>query len=227
MTCLEVSPVDEQFISCSRDNTVRLWDLKSAQPQGLLNINSPSLAAFDPSGIIFAVASQAGNQGTIHLFDLRNYDKAPFTSFTVKDDAFLQSFGYPPVMPEWSKLEFSNDGKRILVGTRGNAHYLLDAFTGDMQLRLQRQAPTKPRKETSGDVCFSPDGRYVLGGNGQKNIVVWDSMQRTEPVRDGKIPTIWPVNTLEYSKDMVGTIAFNPRHAMLATANKEVVSIIQ
>lgn len=221
VNCLELSPVDEQFISCSRDNTVRVWDLKSTQNQGLLNIPSPSLVAFDPSGIIFAVASQP--LGSVYLYDLRNYDKAPFKTFSIKDDQFLQQFGYPPVMPDWTKLEFSNDGKKVLLGTKGVAHYVLDAFEGHMLMRLQRQAPTRLRAETSGDVCFSPDGRYVLGGQGTKDVLIWDTNARPEP-GPGK-GTLWPFHTLGYGKDAASVVAFNPRHALLATASKDVVSI--
>lgn len=70
-------------------------------------------------------------------------------------------------MPDWIKMEFSNDGKLILIGTRGECHYLLDAFTGELQSRLTGQIPVNgdPKSITSGDVCFTPDARYVIGGN--------------------------------------------------------------
>lgn len=100
------------------------------------------------------------------LYDLRNYDKEPFSVFPVSDDSYLQNFSYPPRMPEFSKLEFSNDGKSILVGTTGGVHYVVDAFAGGIKARLVDHQSTNAPGLTSGDVCFTPDGRYVIGGNG-------------------------------------------------------------
>lgn len=67
-------------------------------------------------------------------------------------------------MPEFSKLEFSNDGKSILVGTTGGVHYILDAFQGAMKGRLIDHTANVIPGLSSGDVCFTPDGRYVIGG---------------------------------------------------------------
>jgi COMPASS component SWD2 len=67
-------------------------------------------------------------------------------------------------MPEFSRLEFSNDGKSILVGTNGGVHYILDAFQGGIKARLIDHTPANLPGLSSGDVCFTPDGRYVLGG---------------------------------------------------------------
>lgn len=98
------------------------------------------------------------------LYDLRNYDKEPFSFFPISDDAYLQTLSYPPRMPEFSRLEFSNDGKSILVGTTGGVHYILDAFAGAIKARLINHNANTPSGLTSGDVCFTPDGRYVIGG---------------------------------------------------------------
>jgi COMPASS component SWD2 len=68
-------------------------------------------------------------------------------------------------MPEFSRLEFSNDGKSILVGTNGGVHYILDAFAGGIKARLIDHSPSNLPGLSSGDVCFTPDGRYVVGGN--------------------------------------------------------------
>ena len=98
------------------------------------------------------------------LYDLRNYDKEPFDTFRIEDDEYLQRLSYPPRMPEFSKIEFSNDGKSILVGTQAGVHYVLDAFKGEMKARLVDHAPNTTSTLSSGDVCFTPDGRFVVGG---------------------------------------------------------------
>jgi COMPASS component SWD2 len=98
------------------------------------------------------------------LYDLRNYDKEPFSIFPLSDDTYLQNLSYPPRMPEFSKLEFSNDGKSILVGTTGGVHYILDAFQGAMKGRLIDHTANTINGLSSGDVCLTPDGRYVISG---------------------------------------------------------------
>jgi COMPASS component SWD2 len=67
-------------------------------------------------------------------------------------------------MPEFTKLEFSNDGKSILIGTTGGVHYILDAFAGAMKARLIDHQASSINGLSSGNVCFTPDGRYVVGG---------------------------------------------------------------
>lgn len=37
----------------------------------------------------------------------------------------------------FTSLKFSNDGKRLLIGTAGNVHYVVDAFSGDLVARLE------------------------------------------------------------------------------------------
>ncbi|KAG4306372.1 hypothetical protein PORY_000360 [Pneumocystis oryctolagi] len=211
---LDMSPLDDHFISSSLDNSVRLWDLRSSICHGLLNISSPCLTAFDPAGVIFAVASYS--LSSILLYDLRNYDKEPFSTFTLNDDGFLSKISYPPRMPDWIKMEFSNDGKLILIGTRGECHYLLDAFSGELQSRLTGQIPVNgdPKSITSGDMCFTPDARYVIGASGDKNLVIWDVKQTS---RSKSLTPIQILNSGNIGPAKV--VTFNPRKMMLATAN--------
>jgi len=158
------------------------------------------------------------------LYDLRNYDKQPFTTFTVTDDAFLSSFSYPPRMPAWSKLEFSNDGKLMLLGTRGHAHYVIDSFaenTSKFLYRVHRpRGPTTPNKtETSGDVCFTPDGRYIVGGQGDRGVSVWDTVMPPDEKKNLK-PV---VDLADNGRSMASCVAFNPRHNLFGSAHKEAI----
>lgn len=69
---LEMSPVDDKFLSGSIDDTVRLWDLRTPHCQGIMNIMGHPCVAFDPTGVLFGVAL---NSRFIRLYDLRNYEK--------------------------------------------------------------------------------------------------------------------------------------------------------
>lgn len=80
-----MSPTDEVFISCSLDNTMRLWDLRTQPCQvswaaraewtsllskGSLNNSSAAIAAFDRTGMAFGIAFGAK---MLKLFDIRQY----------------------------------------------------------------------------------------------------------------------------------------------------------
>ncbi|KAG7140217.1 WD repeat-containing protein 82-B like [Verticillium longisporum] len=229
VTCLAVHPGTDNFISCAKDDTVRLWDIKSKQWCGQLFLNQPTLAAYDPSGNVFGVASPAS--GSVLLYDCRNFDKAPFAVFDVVDA--VRSVDKDFSMKGWTKLEFSNDGKHILLGTRGNGHFLLDAFDGHLKAYLRKpEGGTRRRAagesaegfgadegsspESSGDCSFTVDGRYVLSGS-KKDVLAWDTQgtPSDEQVLD-------PLTVLEDKRE-AAVLAWNPRYNFFATADQEVL----
>ncbi|CAG8925465.1 unnamed protein product [Penicillium salamii] len=223
VTCLALSPASDAFVSCSKDDTVTLWDLNSRNPQGKLEVATPYLSAFDNSGAVIAIASQSTS--TVLLYDFRNFDKAPFSTF----DLAPWEERYTPSTRgrAWTRLEFSNDGKSLLLGTDYHGHYVLDAYEGNVKAFLTgkggpsgRAAPvsTTGKPLGQGDACFSPDGRFVVGGNGdQPNLLMWDINQASEAD-----PLLQPAHHLPYSKP-TAMVEWNPRYNMIASADKEIV----
>ena len=65
---LSMSPIDDTFISGSMDKSLRLWDLRSPNCQGMMHVGGRPVAAFDPEGLIFAAGI---NSEMIKLYDLR------------------------------------------------------------------------------------------------------------------------------------------------------------
>ncbi|KAE8444868.1 hypothetical protein EG329_014116 [Mollisiaceae sp. DMI_Dod_QoI] len=232
VTCLSLHPGQDTFLSCSYDNTLRIWDCATKNVAGRLDLHGAYLTAWDPSGHVFAVASPTA--AAIVLYDFRNFDKAPFASFDMLPHGTEMGEG---MNRGWNKLEFSNDGKHLLLGTAGNSHFLLDAFDGHVKASLRRDRggvrrlgpgdhnsenmdPTSSEylHQSTGDCCFSPDGRYVLSGTRQRNVLVWETLASS--TETSKV--VAPVHELEYAGD-TALMAFNPRYNMLATADKEVV----
>jgi COMPASS component SWD2 len=241
----------DSFVSASaEDGSVRIWDLNSPHASGRLNFVSPNLVAFDPSANVLAVSSGAAQ--SILLYDFRMYDKEPFATFDMLSDDKLVAPGLGLNTPDWTKLEFSNDGKSLLVGTNGRGHFLLDAFDGSLKHLLVRSAggphrlaagetPTPPSDGapstsadtplSSGDVTFTPDGRYVLSGQaGKPDVLVYDAHkppQRANGTGDAPSVALMPEFELEASGTNgvveTGVLAFNPRFNMFASADKEVV----
>ena len=90
---LECSPIDDGFMSGSMDRTVRLWDLRTPNCRGLLNLPAAPVIAYDTSGLVFAVG--VNHYSRILLYDQANYDKAPFLVITLHDPT-LSLISYPP-----------------------------------------------------------------------------------------------------------------------------------
>jgi COMPASS component SWD2 len=72
VTALEMNPMTDTFLSASQDGTIRLWDLRSDNCQGVLHLNGPGIVGWDQAGEVFAVG-HAGNE--IRLYALESFDK--------------------------------------------------------------------------------------------------------------------------------------------------------
>ncbi|KAI8805636.1 WD40-repeat-containing domain protein [Cladochytrium replicatum] len=192
VTSLDISPTDDQFISASQDSSVRLWDLRSSHAHGQLNIGHDKNAcvAFDQEGIVFGVgiASKA-----VKLYDVRNYSQGPFATFTLEEPTI-----------EWVSVKFSNDGKSILISTRGEVMYLLDAFSGAIQNKLTGHE----NRGLSLDGCFTPDCQYVICGSSDGFIHFWNK-------ETGNLE-----NSLEGHREPITMVGFNPKFMMLASAEQ-------
>lgn len=187
------------------------------------------LAAWDPSGNVFAVASPIAQ--SVLLYDFRNFDKEPFATFDILEIA--HGVGSNAISKGWSKIEFSNDGKHLLLGTTGDGHFLIDAFDGHLKSYLKRDRggtrrlgagernsdgidPNDALLPSTGDCAFTPDGRYVLSGLKRENVAVWDTLASASEKRST------PIHELEF-KNEAAVLAVNPRYNFFATGDKEVV----
>lgn len=222
VTSLAVSPGSDSFISCSKDDTIAVWDLGSRNVQGRLKLATPYLVAFDPSACVIAVATQSTS--SILLYDFRNYDKAPFATFDLSP--YEEKYTPSTRGRAWTRLEFSNDGNQLLVGTDYHGHFVLDAFSGSIRAFLVgkngspgRAAPvsTTGKPLGQGDACFSPDGRFVFGGSGDHHdLLVWDTQQA--PDANGLLQ---PTCKLP-GRGRTAVIEYNPRYNVFASADKEI-----
>lgn len=234
---LEVSPIDDGFMSGSVDRTVRLWDLRTPTCRGLLHLPSSPLVAYDHSGLVFAVA--INNFSRILLYDMNNYDKEPFLTMTVEDPTLAQ-ITFPPRQIFMTSLAFSSNGKYLLVGTSGDAHYIIDAFEGHLLAKLEGHVGLErgklgatlgvnPTKGISGEeVGWTPDSKFVVSGSLDGKICIWDTQNlpnyANEDIDLARAPLrLQPCSTLDGHPGPSRCVRFNPRFAMMVTAGSELV----
>ncbi|OQR78781.1 WD repeat-containing protein 82-like [Tropilaelaps mercedesae] len=185
------SPVDDMFLSGSLDRTLRLWDVRSPNCQGFMQLNGRPVGNFDPEGLIFAVGL---NSESIKLYDLRTFDKGPFNTFKLPQDKDF----------DWTGLKFSPDGKTILISTNGTVIHLVDAFNGNS---LQKFTGFANSRRIPLEASFSPDSQFVFSGSSDGCVHAWNADTGT------KLAMLRAEHT-----GPVGCVQFNPKYMMLASA---------
>lgn len=202
---IQVSPLNDTFLSASYDESVRLWDLRISKSQAIVPSLVPSCIAYDPSGLVFALGNPENNE--LGLYNLKQLKNGPFLVIKVK-----------PGFTQWNKLEFSNDGKYLLLGSSAGRQLILDAFDGSQLFELTG-TKSFPLREfmDAGSACFTPDGRFTLGTDYDGKIAIWshyDSISNKTLKPQGYI-TAAP-------NSCPRTIAFNPKYASFVTADENV-----
>ncbi|OAQ35574.1 WD40 repeat-like protein [Linnemannia elongata AG-77] len=237
VTSLEMSPLDDQFLAGSQD-TVRLWDLRSPNCQGALSVMGQPVVAFDPSGLVFAVALG----GTLRLYDVKSFDQGPFVTAMIGE-----SLGISHTSIYATQIEFSSDGKSLLVTTGSDAHYIVDAYTPSVTMfKLVGHNTNTFGNEpfTSGsEACWTPDGKCVVSGSRDGDIYVWDISKAIADQAAGLVNgssgnasnstngstgnllqsngELRPFKTLKAHGTPSHIVAFNPKYLMMVSGSTE------
>lgn len=215
---IQVNPVHNTFTSSSYDGTVKFWDLKTSSATGSITMGQNSVIGFDPQGIVVAIGKYPlgeSRSGTVGLYDLKTFDKGPFSEVTIP---CLQN-------QLWNKLEFSNNGKLILISTDSREHYILDAFLGKLLaiVRLSyRNDPQWMSTEYPYDGCcsFTPCGKFLLIGSPKSIVHIFEL---SDLRHDTERPVILSrFNDILKTNQIPKIIAFNPKLFILATADTTV-----
>ncbi|GAB2281727.1 Protein ANTHESIS POMOTING FACTOR 1 [Dionaea muscipula] len=184
-----MSPINDSFMSGSLDHSVRIWDLRVNACQGILRLRGKPTVAYDQQGLVFAVSMEGG---AIKLFDSRSFDKGPFDTFLVGGDT-----------AEVCDIKFSNDGRSMLLTTKSNNVYVLDAYNGEKRCGFSLE----PSSNTAIEAAFTPDAQYVLSGSGDGNLHAWHIDKRQQVAR-------WSSEI-----GVVSCLKWAPRRAMFAAAS--------
>ncbi|KAH7726189.1 hypothetical protein AAVH_05988 [Aphelenchoides avenae] len=192
---LAMAPQDDIFLTGSMDKSVRLWDLRVNNCQGIMQVPSTRpIAAFDPQGLVFAAAV---NTELVKLYDLRSYDKGPFATFKV--DAERDG--------EWTGMRFSPNGKSILLMTDRDYMLVIDAFNGSV---IHKLIGHQNEGKVPLNADFSPDAKYVFCGSSNGQVVCWSTDTGSVVTRLRSAHPFTPEN-----------VAFNPKFFMMASGCKQ------
>ena len=160
------------------------------------------MASFDPEGLIFAVAVQSEQ---IKLYDVRSFDKGPFSTFKYKIETGC----------DWTGVKFSLDGKLMMLPTNGAVVRVVEAFEGKPMFTLSGYQNNKvvllshlwiyPAKILSIllkgihiEASFTPDSQFVVSGSTDGRLHLWrtDTGQRIG-ILTGEHPN--PVTNVQFN----------------------------
>ncbi|WWC68317.1 uncharacterized protein I206_102242 [Kwoniella pini CBS 10737] len=180
---VDMSPVDDTFITAGDDGTVRLWDLRASGCKGLVqDVGGSAIAAIDNQGIVFAVA--CSDTQTIMMYATATMDRTPFLYTPLNDISFSRDSS-PPPKPIFTSIAFSSNGEYLLIGTSSDVHYLLDAIdlvplrrlVGHQGLERDKNGNKQPgtKRGISGEeVSFTSDSKFIISGSSDGSILFWD-----------------------------------------------------
>jgi len=206
---VSMSPVDDFFLTSSKDKTVRLWDLRTRNCQGVIKTDGrnkkayPPISTCDSEGLIFAIAfKESPRSGVIKLYDKSNYDNGPFSDIAINEQTIY----------DFTSLEFSPDGKLLLLCTNGMEVYVVDAFDGLIKKRIKNIQNIKGEPIQAG---FSPDSKhiYVCGSDGK---IDWYSCG--EGANFSMLFSWDTASQQQTSNQSISAAKFNPAYCLFASA---------
>ncbi|KAF7971791.1 hypothetical protein HWV62_19923 [Athelia sp. TMB] len=201
VNCVVYSPDGTLIASCSRDNTIRLWDAKTRQAVGVLEGHTDDVGsvAFSPDGAYLVSGS---DDKTIRVWDVKvgKPAGAPLEGHA----SWVLSVAYSPdgthivsgsgdgTVRVWNagavgleaagaalqgsssaflSIAYSPDGASIVSGSWEGKIQMWDGNTGQ-----PRPIPISGHRQKVDAISYSPGGAHIISGCGDGAMQVWDAL---------------------------------------------------
>ncbi|KAF7967197.1 hypothetical protein HWV62_35582 [Athelia sp. TMB] len=199
VNCVMSSPDGTLIASCSRDNTIRLWNTETRQEVRVLEGHTGSVisVAFSPDGAHLVSSSR---DKTIRVWDvkagklagapLEGHASGVLSVAYSPDGTHIVSGSDDGTVRVWDaeavgfeaagaalqgpsdaflSMAYSPDGASIVSGSREGKIQMWDGNTGQL-----RPIPISGHRKDVNAVAFSPDGTRIVSGSDDRSVQVWD-----------------------------------------------------
>ena len=223
ITTIRFSIDGTRLVTTSTDKTVRVWDLTNPDPavRRLERFRGPlnTLARFSPDGQLIAASPGGGTAGdSVCLWDAATGRLLRDFRDTDDGDDDIYSVAFSPT-----------DGRLLAAGVgRSNGSFVslwdIDAGTELARLPAATNRPGGLLTGAVGALAFSPDGKYIVAGFGQRHITTRES--RANPLKVWEVATRRPIRLLEGHSGYCPSLAFSRDGALLASGSRDGTAII-
>ncbi|XP_041665597.1 echinoderm microtubule-associated protein-like 2 isoform X1 [Cheilinus undulatus] len=153
---LDVHPTMEQFVTCSQDKQVHLWDTNSHQPLWSKTIEDPGRSAgFHPSGEVLAVGTMTGRWLVLDT------DTRDLVSMHTDGNEII------------SNVKYSPDGNFLAVASHDNFVYIY-AVTENGR-KYSRVGKCTGHSSFVTHLDWSADSQYIVTNSGDYEILFWEA----------------------------------------------------
>jgi WD40 repeat protein len=197
VTAVAFTPDGKRIVSGSEDDTVRIWDAKTAKEVRSVTVGG--------QGVTSVAVSRDGKRIAVGCW---GQTARVFGADSGKELLTLKSH-----KETVTSVAFSPSGDRVATGSADDTLKIWEAKTGQLLLTL----------ESGNDydvtaVCFSPDGKRLASGDGDNVVTVWEAPS-AKPEGFAKTGDADP--TLHGHDAIVTAVAFSSDGKALASASRD------